>query len=307
MIRLAFGLAGLLLLAGCDNSQHSEAGTKLPDARKGFQTRIVRREPGAPVPLPPPGLANLVYYDSPAGKMAAYLTHAPDDGQRRPAIVWISGGDCNTIDAGFFSPAPPQNDQTASAFRNAGIVTLYASLRGGNQNPGVREGFFGEVDDVLAAADFLAGQNSVDPQHIYLAGHSTGGTLALLVAASTDRFRAVFSFGPADDVGGYGEEYCPFDLANSREIELRSPVRWLHSIGCPTFIIEGVGGNHDALLTLSRRSTNPLVRAVAVKGADHFSVLQPVSTLLARKIVQDTGPPNGIELPESDLNALFGY
>lgn len=307
MLRLCVALAGLAFLPGCENAPNAGAPARLPEARRGFQTRIVRRDPGTPALPPPAEMASLVYYDSPVGKLAAYLTHAPNDGQRRPAIVWISGGDCNTIDAGFFSPAPPQNDQTASAFRNAGIVTLYASLRGGNQNPGEREGFFGEVDDVLAAADFLAQQPTVDPARLYLGGHSTGGTLALLVAASTDRFRAVFSFGPADDVGGYGEEYCPFDLANSREIELRSPVRWLHSIGCPTFIIEGVGGNHDALSTLSRRSTNPLVRAVAVKGADHFSVLQPVSTLLARKIVQDTGPPNGIELPESDLNALFGY
>ena len=40
---------------------------------------------------------------------------------------------------------------------------LFPSLRGGNQNPGVKEGFFGEVDDLLAAANFLAKQGFVDP------------------------------------------------------------------------------------------------------------------------------------------------
>ena len=32
---------------------------------------------------------------------------------------------------------------------------MFPSLRGGNNNPGSKEGFFGEVDDVLAAADLL--------------------------------------------------------------------------------------------------------------------------------------------------------
>ena len=66
---------------------------------------------------------------------------------------------------------------------------------------------------MLAAADYLARQDYVDPKRIYLGGHSTGGTLVMLVAESTDRFRAVFSFGPADDVRGYGPSYLPFDTS----------------------------------------------------------------------------------------------
>ena len=77
---------------------------------------------------------------------------------------------------------------------------MFPSLRGGNDNPGKKEGFLGEVNDVLAASEFLSRQEYVDPDRIYLGGHSTGGTLALLVAASTDKYRAVFSFGPNDDV-----------------------------------------------------------------------------------------------------------
>jgi acetyl esterase/lipase len=107
---------------------------------------------------------------------------------------------------------------------------MFPSLRGGNDNPGTEEGFLGEVDDVLAAADFLGKQAFVDAKRIYLGGHSTGGTLVLLVAECSDRFRAVFSFGPADNVAGYGPEYLPFDSSNPREIELRSPGRWLASI-----------------------------------------------------------------------------
>src|SRR5262245_65351301 len=129
------------------------------------------------------------------------------------------------------------------------------SLRGGNDNPGVKEGFFGEVDDVLAAADFLAKQEYVDPKRIYLGGHSTGGTLVLLVAECSDRFRAVFSFGPIDTVARYGPEYLPFDTCNPREIELRSPGRWLAMIKSPTFVFEGtLQGNIRSLKVMARSS-----------------------------------------------------
>ena len=123
---------------------------------RGFKTKLVSRG-GArdPVPDPPPEVFRKVYYDSPAGKLAAYVSQVPDDGTKRPAIIWITGGDCNTIDD-LWNPGPPENDQTASAYRKAGIIMMFPSLRGGNDNPGTKEGFLGEVDDVLAAADYLA-------------------------------------------------------------------------------------------------------------------------------------------------------
>jgi predicted esterase len=80
---------------------------------------------------------------------------------------------------------------------------MFPSLRGGNDNPGVKEGFWSEVDDVLAATDYLAQQDFVDPQRIYLGGHSSGGTPVLLAAECSDRYRAVFSFGPAASAAGY--------------------------------------------------------------------------------------------------------
>src|SRR5512133_1706977 len=235
-------LLGLLLLAGCDRQQAQAPGQKalsLTEARRGFKTTVLRQDaPKEPVPEPPPRLFRIVRYDSSVGKMAAYLTPDPHDGKKHPAIIWITGGDCNTIGE-MWEEAPASNDQTASAFRKAGIMMMFPSLRGGNDNPGVREGFFGEVDDVLAAADFLSGQPYVDPDRIYLGGHSTGGTLVLLVAECSDRFRAVFSFGPVEDVSGYGPEYKPFDSSSRRELQLRAPIRWLHCIKSPVFVFEG--------------------------------------------------------------------
>src|SRR5262249_51035025 len=144
----------------------------LIEARKGFQTKLARRESAqTPVDEAPAQIFRTIRFDSPAGKLAAYLSPDPKNGKKNPAIIWITGGDCNTIDKGCWTEGPPANDQSASAFRKAGIVMMFPSLRGGNDNPGVREGFLGEVDDVLAAADYLGKQPFVDPARIYLGGH----------------------------------------------------------------------------------------------------------------------------------------
>ncbi len=300
---LAFGLLG----CGRPQGSVSSNNVSLAEARQGFTTHLLRSQKAdEPVPHPPANLFRLVKFDAPVGKLAAYLTPDPGDGARHPAIIWITGGDCNTIGS-VWDPAPSTNDQTASAYRKAGMVMMFPSLRGGNRNPGVREGFFGEVNDVLAAADFLAQQEYVDPARIYLGGHSTGGTLVLLVAEYSDRFRATFSFGPVDDVTGYGPDSIPFNVADSQECNLRAPIRWLHSIKKPVFVLEGVEepANLDALNAMARATNNPLVQFFPVKGANHFSILARTNQLLAQKILADTGPEPNLSLNRAELDKLF--
>jgi acetyl esterase/lipase len=280
----------------------------LVDARKGFQTKLVPQEGDrSPAPDPPAELFQKVKYDAPSGKLSAYLSVPKKKGTKLPAIIWITGGDCNSIDP-IWKPAPPNNDQTAAAYWQAGIVTMYPSLRGGNDNPGEKEGFFGEVDDVLAAADYLAKQESVDPKRIYLGGHSTGGTLVFLAAECADRFRAVFSFGPADDVRGYPRQwgFTPFDPGNPREAELRSPGLWLHSVQCPLFVFEGTAqGNIKSLTKMARESTNPQAHFYPVEGGTHFSILFPLNKLIATKILADGDEgPTKISFTEQELSVV---
>jgi dienelactone hydrolase len=309
-----FALFGALVFVGCGlndgpaGNEVSGRRASLVEARRGFQTTLIRRESvGEPVAEPPAELFRVVRYDAPGGKLAAYLTPDPMDGGKHPAIVWIAGGDCNTIGEGNWIEGPPDNDQSASVFRKAGMVMMFPSLRGGNDNPGVKEGFLGEVDDVLAAADYLAKQEYVDPDRIYLGGHSTGGTLVLLAAeCSSDRFRAVFSFGPAAVVSGYGAEFLPFDASNEREIKLRSPGYWLHAIQVPTFVFEGdQWGNMAALKAMTVASTNPQVHFLPVRGADHFSVLAPTTRLIAEKITRDDGPACNLAFTAQEVEKPF--
>ena len=299
-------LAGVLVLfglAGCSPPGGQTESGSLLEARKGFHTKLTQPDATRePVPTPPASAFRLVRYDAPSGQLAAYLTPPPRDARPHPAIIWITGGDCNSI-GDVWSPAPPDNDQTAAAYRAAGIVMMFPSLRGGNDNPGQKEGFLGEVDDVLAAADFLAGQSYVDANRIYLGGHSTGGTLVLLVAECSARFRAVFSFGPVDNVRGYPKEFLPFSNGNPQEFELRSPGRWLASIQTPTFVFEGTGqGNLASLRKMEASCRNPSVHFIVVDGASHFSVLAPTNRRLAAKILADAGPAGAITVTADDLH-----
>lgn len=300
---LTLALAGTACSGpGGDNT----AAADLSQARQGATTALIARtRDGHAPPAPPAGVLELIHYPAPSGELAAYLTPRPRDGGKHPAIIWISGGDCNTI-GDVWSPQPRENDQSAAAFGAAGIVTMYPSLRGGNDNPGVREGFFGEVDDVLAAADHLATLDYVDPRRIYLGGHSTGGTLALLVAQSDPRFRATFSFGPVADVSGYGQGLVPVKLDDAREIRLRSPGYWLDSIRSPVFVFEGDhDANTDQLRQLRDRNTNPKAQFFVVPRANHFDVLAPATELIAGKIIADRGPAAAIAFDRAQVDALM--
>ncbi len=307
-----FFLIGCKPRAGTNSGDPVESSVSLTEARKGYTTKLAKQvKANLRVPPTPdhvqPRLFNKVMYEAPPGKLAAYLSPDPKDGKKLPAIIWITGGDCNTI-GDVWTKADPKDDQSARQYRKAGIIMMYPSLRGGNDNPGFQENFYGEVDDVLAAADYLAKLSYVDPTRIYLGGHSTGGTLALLVAESTDRFRGVFSFGPADTITNYPPKFVPgVNLSDKKEVELRSPGLWLHSIKNPTFVFEGtVDGNIGALEKMASATSNPKTHFYPVKGVDHFSILAPLNTLIAQKILKDDGAESNIEFTDIELSKAVG-
>lgn len=266
-----------------------ESGPTLSEARREFATAISQRS-SSPLPLPEPPAALFVRTDVPGASgssLPAFVTPDPRDGRKHPAIIWLTGGDTNSLDD-FWTPRPESDDESASAFRNAGVVMMFPTLRGGNTSPSGKEFFFGEIDDVLAAAEHLARQGYVDPEQIYLGGHSTGGTLALLTAETSGRFKAVFAFGPVARVDRYPASLVPADLGpqGSPERRLRSPIHWLHGITSPTYLIEGKRppGNRVDVEELCAKSRNPQVHCIVPEGYDHFSVLARVSRVIAARL-----------------------
>lgn len=288
-------------------SSNPKSSTKptLAEARRGFVTKPGGQDlPRKPLPTPPPSIFQVVKYKSPVGDLAAYVTPDPGDGAKHPAIVWVTGGDSAQI-GDLWSDQPREEDESAAAYRKAGIVLMFPTLRGGHDNPGRREGLYGEVDDVMAAADYLAGQPYVDPSRIYLGGHSTGGTLAMLVAEIPNKYRAVFAFGPANDVRGYGGEYVYHAPNDPQESMLRSPAYWLHGVNVPLFVIEGqYQGNAGAVTGMKASTTNPRIRFLIVPGKTHMSVLAPANELIAEKILGDGPSSLGIIITDAEANAI---
>jgi dienelactone hydrolase len=297
-------------LAGAGSAEQQS----LFQSRAGFVTRLIPSgfQASGPAPEPPPEHFRLIRYKSEVGDLVAYVTPDPGDGQRHAAVLWAHGGFGGVGDT-FWQPAVWRNDQSARAFRDAGLVLMCPSWRGENDNPGDFELFYGEVSDVLAAADYLASLPYVDPQRIYLAGHSTGGTLALLAATATDRFRAVFSFGGAPDMersiadGGY-DDYLPFDKNAPQEAALRSATRFVHAIKSPTFYFEGANSGYcsDAIRMeiRAKQTATPFTVAIIERG-DHFNILQCLTSHLASLIGKDSGAECNIKISQHEANRLF--
>jgi dienelactone hydrolase len=273
--------------------------------RRAFHTAIGDVPLERPAPQKPPaGVYELVQYAAPLGRNSAYVTPVHKDGKKRPAIVWIQGGFEFDINRSAWMPAPRENDQSARAFREAGMVELLPSLRGCNDNPGAREYFLGEVDDVLAAIEFVRKRPDVDPSRVYLGGHSTGGTMALLVAASHPAVRAVFAFGPIADVGGYGETGTGLDAADRAELAIRSPVHSIADVSVPVYVIEGdQRGNSGSFAPLRAAAGKAPVRFLLAHGASHFTALAPITELIASRLMREAGGGPAFELSEAMLDA----
>lgn len=304
-------LPGAATPARSDSSDagRSTAEKTFSEARQGFATRLLRKESSNdPTPVPPAGVFDLIQYGSPIGKMDAYVGTDPKDGKKHPAVLWLTGGFSNSISENAWTPGPADNDQSATAFREAGMVMMYPSERGGNQNPGTCETLYGEVDDVLGALKYLQGLGYVDPTRIYLGGHSTGGTLALLVGAMTKDFRAIIAFGPADSVSGYGRSVVTFDPTRLAETWIRSPMFWNKDIATPTYIIEGSGepSNIESLQEMEKLNKNAQIHFAVIEGATHFSVLQPLTRYIASQMMADNAQSAGLRLTPDALNMAFG-
>jgi acetyl esterase/lipase len=305
-VRLLFSLA-IVTLTGCSRGGCKRETRSLKEARKELHSvPIERNHPrtpapvppwqsvirlrGQPAPAPPPaGSLKLVDYPSEVGRLLAYVSIPPSEEKKHPAIIWIHGGDCNSLSEKW-EPDDPKNAQNASVFRESGVITMFPALRGGNNSESKREGFLGEANDIEAALNYLEAQPFVDPKRVFLGGHSTGGTLAMLVAESTSRFRAVFAFGPVGDFADYGNDFRDFQRSDE-EFYVRSPEYWLSEIGSPTYVIEGDSrtSNIRSLRTMRRKSKNPVIHFVEGKGYDHFDILSPYNTVISRAILNDSG------------------
>jgi alpha-beta hydrolase superfamily lysophospholipase len=86
--------------------------------------------------------------------------------------------------------------------RDAGITALTIDLRGHGGSYGSPSDLAAMVQDVRAAAQWLAARSMVRPDAIAIVGASLGASLALLAAADTPLVRAVGAVSPSLDYRG---------------------------------------------------------------------------------------------------------
>jgi pimeloyl-ACP methyl ester carboxylesterase len=110
---------------------------------------------------------------------------------RLPAVVLVGGSgptDRDSLVAGI-----PLLGQVAGVLADAGFMVVRYDKRGVGQSGGRTEsaGLPEYADDVRAVVKYMADRKDVDPKRIAVAGHSEGGTVALLAAANDRRIAAV--------------------------------------------------------------------------------------------------------------------
>ena len=138
-----------------------------------------------------------------------------------------------------------QHEDMSQPFREAGFVVMSPMLRAENGQPGTFSMYYDEVADVVAAAEYLRHVPYVDSKRIFVAGHSVGGTMTMLSALAYSHFRAASSLsGSADQVlyikyAPGAKDRAAFDVANMRELEMRSPLAYAAYFKCPLRIYYG--------------------------------------------------------------------
>lgn len=268
------------------------------EAHQRFKTQIINDSfDNTEAPWEAPAeIFNVVKYPAKLGDMYAYLTPPPANKKNKlPAVIWLNGGYGGIGgDDYFWTPQPVENDQTGATFRDPNMVLMIPSFRGENTNPGRYEMFYGELEDLDSAREYLASLPYVDPKRIYVVGHSTGGTRALLASEYSDKFRAIFSLGGIPDLKlrteGRMMVELPFDKNNKEEFNVRSVYRYIKSIKTPTFYFEGhdyFWDEFNQLRVVAMEHDIPL-KIYNIKNGDHFNIIVPVSQLIKEKILQDT-------------------
>ena len=303
---IAWAVAGILVLgAVAAYVMHSRRlfkpevqiqNSDYAEVRKHFRTRLLR-EAASPqrevFVLQPPDYVDEVEYSSGDLRLKAWLAGDRQSDQRLPAVVFLHGG--FEFGAADWDMAVP--------YWTEGFVVLAPMFRGENGQQGTFSFLYDEVDDVLAAAEYLAAQPFVDPDHIFLAGHSSGGTLTLLSVEASRRFVAAASFdaspdqqllykGSAAKAGNHRE--VVFDSNDDRELQVRSPLAYASSLKSPVRLFYSyeaapITQRPSQLLAELARARSIDAKAIRVMGShmSHVARAIPQSISFFREMLGD--------------------
>ncbi len=255
-----------------ESSAEPSVDFKYLKQRKQFKTKLIRKGP-APQETEvtvPARFIHPVEYPSLERNLKGWV-YLPDDDttRRRPALVFCHGG--------FAASA---NDLLCvEPFLNGDYVVFGPSWRGESGNSGNFELMLGEVDDAANAVRWLAQQPYVDPDRIYMFGHSVGGGIAALVSLMNDvpLRHSGSSGGLYPDVifKAWSPDITPFDYRDRTECAMRLLDGNTRSMQVPHYAFLGQNDYDEGFSWVAKKYLDdplkaPLLKIQVIPG-DHFS------------------------------------
>ena len=142
-----------------------------------------------------------------------------------------------------------------------------------------RDAQAGLANAKVALDYILAKSKTVDADRIYIAGHSSAATLALLVAAFEPRIKACAAYAPVTDVEARLAKVTPaLDRALpgfQTFLQFSSPKTHIDKLKCPVFLFYATDdGNvppqHSIDFAANLKKTNPNVKLVSAQKGGHY-------------------------------------
>jgi acetyl esterase/lipase len=291
------------------NCANVESPISYNDYRKTFKTVLTKNEykPDGEADTPPGNLIKKITYSSSVGDLVAYISNPPKDHKKYPILIWARGGH------GGIGRWLWEKDYIFDIAMKKGILVMAPSWRQDNNNPGRFSLFLGEIDDAISAIEYVKSLEYVDQNRIYMAGHSTGGTMSLLTPLASSDIRASFSIGGVADMsintanGRYGRE--PYDYRKDDENYIRSATNFVHDIKNPIFYFEG--SEIESYIKMSQtmqkkaREIKAPFYAYSIEGSDHSRHVTPLIELITDKIVQDTYDKINISFTQTEVQKVY--
>jgi pimeloyl-ACP methyl ester carboxylesterase len=233
-----------------------QGGKSMPVVFKRTATPVTFQRPQEPQP-PFPYEVEEVKYRGPAGLLAGTFTH-PKGAGPFPAALLITGSGAQNRDEEIFGHKPFK--LIADTLTRRGVAVLRVDDRGvgGSQGDPRQATSLDFADDARAGVAFLRTRPDVDPERIGLVGHSEGGMIAPMLAASDPRIAfQVLLAGPGVDGG---------------ELIKRQAHDLMQRSGMPPEQLEGNMKAQTEVIRLVRTVKDPEALKAQVKA-----VLQPLA------------------------------
>jgi pimeloyl-ACP methyl ester carboxylesterase len=160
-----------------------QGGIQLPLVLKPVQKTVLSR-PQEPKPPFPYQAKDITFPNEVNGNMLAGTLTTPASTGIFPAVILIAGSGANDRDESIFGHKPFW--VIADHLTRNGFAVLRYDKRGvaGSNGDYVKATTEDFASDAAAAFNFLKSQNNIDKKRITLIGHSEGGVIAPMVAAS---------------------------------------------------------------------------------------------------------------------------